>query len=97
MTNKVAMCLCVVYIKILMLYEHFEPKLMKIGRIELQLFKFSKWTHKRIIRRITRELNMNLSDVPNLQSGYCRQGIAYRGPKIRIYIRSEFARVTGFR
>ena len=45
----------------------------------------------------TRELNMNLSDVPNLQSGYCRQGIAYRGPKIRIYIRSEFARVTGFR
>ena len=38
--NKVEICLCVVYIKILMLSEHFEPKLMEIGRIELQLFKF---------------------------------------------------------
>ena len=36
--NKVAMCLCIVYIIILM-SEHFEPKLMKIGRIELELFK----------------------------------------------------------
>ena len=38
--KKVAMCLCVVYIKILMLSEHFEPKLVKIGQLELQLFKF---------------------------------------------------------
>ena len=25
---------------------HFEIKLGKIGRIELELFKFQKWTHK---------------------------------------------------
>ena len=37
--NKVAMCFCVVYIKILLLSEHFEPKLMKIRRIELEVFK----------------------------------------------------------
>ena len=37
--NKVAMCLCVVYIKILMLSDHFEPKLVKIGQIKLRLFK----------------------------------------------------------
>ena len=30
-----------------MLSEHFELQLMKIGRIELELFKFYKWTHKR--------------------------------------------------
>ena len=34
------MCSLVVYIKIRMLSEHFERKLMKIGLIELQLFKF---------------------------------------------------------
>jgi len=55
--NKVAMCLCVVYIKILMLSEHFKRKLMKIGRIELQLFKFEKWTYKRITL-----YNVNFSD-----------------------------------
>ena len=37
--NKVVMCLCVVYIKILMIFEHFEPKLTKIGQIELELLK----------------------------------------------------------
>ena len=34
------MFLRVVYIKILMLFVHFEPKLIKIGRIEPELFKF---------------------------------------------------------
>ena len=38
--NKVAMWLCVVYNKILILSEHFKAKLMKIGRIEFELFKF---------------------------------------------------------
>ena len=38
--NKVAMCLRVVYIKILMLFEHFEPKLMKIGRIDSSYSSF---------------------------------------------------------
>ena len=38
--NKVVMCLCIVYTKIPMFSEHFEPKLMKIGRTELELFKF---------------------------------------------------------
>ena len=33
--NKAVMCLYVVYIKILMLSKYFEPKLMKIARIEL--------------------------------------------------------------
>ena len=37
--NIVVMCLSVVYIKILMSV-HFEHKLMKIGRIELEIFKF---------------------------------------------------------
>ena len=44
--NIVVMCLSVVYIKILMSV-HFEPKLMKIGRIEFELFKFLKWTYKK--------------------------------------------------
>ena len=30
-----------------MLPVHFEPKLMKIGRIELELFRSQKWTHKK--------------------------------------------------
>ena len=38
--NRKVMCLCVVYIKILMLLVHFELNLMKIEPIELELFKF---------------------------------------------------------
>ena len=39
MKNKVVMCLCVAYIKILM-SQHFEPNLVEIEQIELDLFKF---------------------------------------------------------
>ena len=30
-----------------MFLAHYEIKLNKIGRIELELFKFKKWTHKK--------------------------------------------------
>ena len=39
-TNKMLMCFCVPYNKVVMLSVLFEPKLMKIEGIELELFKF---------------------------------------------------------
>ena len=39
---------------------------------------------------------MNLLDVPNIQSNYCRQGIAYRGPKIYNSISLEIRSIETF-